>query len=87
MNKLNRQQVLQLEDGAQVHVKLTRLYWPQPVVTYEGPAHLYVQNHNGVAVVLTVRDPLVWAEADPRCDVDSDGSVIVEDYKLEIFGP
>jgi hypothetical protein len=86
MRQLNSVEVLALQDGQHVHVKLSRLHDPEPHVEYDGPATLYVQRHNGEIVTITVREPLSWAEADPRHDlIVPDGALVVEDRCMEIF--
>lgn len=91
MRQLDADEVRALQDGQQVHVKLTRLYYPTASVAYEGPAALYVARHpkTGETVTLTVRDPLNWAEYDPRRDIESyNGTALVtEDWQMEIFEP
>lgn len=84
MRQLNRTEIQALENGQQVHVRLSRAGRDQWEPEYEGRVTLYVQRFNGTAVTITPRE-YGWAEADPRRDIEADGSVIVEDYMMEIF--
>jgi hypothetical protein len=88
MRQFNATEVLGLQDGQSVYVKLSRLYYPEPRTEYEGPATLYVQrNAKGESVTITVREQ-GWAEADPRHDlIIPDGALVVEDYCMEIYDP
>jgi hypothetical protein len=86
MRKLDRTEIQLLVDNQHVTVRLSRAGRSSWIPEYEGPATLYVQHHHGVAVVLTTRE-IEWAEADPRHDVEPDGSIIVEDYQMEVYEP
>jgi hypothetical protein len=88
--KLNGIQVCALEPDpkAEYFVKLWRLWEPAPRLMWQGKSTLHIQrftdkkrgNH------LSVITPLAydWAEGTYR-DVENDGSVVVEDYMMEIF--
>jgi hypothetical protein len=80
---LSLEEILARGDGAQVMVRLTRLWGPDGQVTYDGPAELRIQSHEGRVVLISVREP-DWAEAGPE-DWNQSG-LVVEDYLLEVLG-
>ena len=91
MRKLTKAEVLALQPSNTVyHVKLTRLYYPTAKLIWEGDTELYVQraakyrNDPEHLATVTPKAPINWAEGGDGC-VEDDGSVVVEDYQMEIF--
>jgi len=84
--RLSPDEIKALQDGQQVWVRLTRLFWPKPVAQYEGPDTLYVQRYRGEIVTMTTREH-GWAEYDPRHSFEHDGSLVSEDWQMEVFEP
>lgn len=87
MRKLNKAEILQIQDGQRFHVRLTRLYYPAPHRVYEGVAPLYVLpavRGRGWAVLTPQNPAPAWAEYTPG-DIEPDGSCVAEDYLMEIF--
>ena len=91
MVKLSQAEVLRLPAGeiGPYHVKLIRLHYPIPKLEWEGNSVLYVARapaYRKLPERLTCITPraYVWAEGGFE-DVQSDGSVVVEDYQMEIY--
>ena len=90
MYKLNQDDILSLEPTEEVfHVKLTRIFWPTPVVEWEGRSQLHIQRSTpkkGIPSMLSIITPKAynWAEGS-FFDVDADGDIVVEDYAMEVF--
>lgn len=93
MKRMSKAEVLGLQehDDTVYHVILTRLTWPIPKLVHNGPSRLYVQRapeHKGLPerlATITTKD-IVWAEGG-WMDVMDDGSIVVEDYQMEIMIP
>ena len=92
MTKLTKAEILALQPSNTVyHVKLTRLYWPKPVLEWEGDTELYIQRapaypRRNLPERLCTITPIAynWAEGDYSC-VNENGNIDVEDYMMEIF--
>jgi hypothetical protein len=90
LRKLTQQEVRDLKPSNVIyHVKLWRLWQPAPHLMWEGEAQLSVQRapvYRKLPERLTSVTPSGhgWAEGGAD-DVADDGSVVVEDYMLEIF--
>lgn len=91
MYKLTKEEVLNLQehDTAQYRVILTRLTWPIPNLVYNGPAHLYIkrapkeQNLPERLTTITTKK-VVWPAGSWK-NVMDDGSILFEDYQMEIY--
>jgi len=90
--KLTKEEVNSLPAGDHTgpyYVKLIRLFDPAPVVVWEGHSTLYVQRAPAYRkrperlACITPR-AYVWAEGGYE-DVEDDGSILVEDYEMEIY--
>lgn len=79
---------MELIDGVEYRVRLTRLYYPSPEVVWEGECKLYIQRRkDGTISVVTPRPeeiPVSWAEYSED-DVQHDGSLVCEDYLMEFL--
>ncbi len=86
--QLTKAEVLALPPGdATVYrVKLTRLTYPKPMLVAEIDSTLHVQRTPGKVSRLALVTPTAinWAEGGEG-DVGEDGSVVVEDYHMEIY--
>lgn len=91
MTKFTKEEVLNLQenDNTVYRIILTRLTWPIPTLVFNGPAQLYIQRapkQQGLPerlATITTKE-IVWAEGSWN-DVLDDGSIVVEDYQMEIF--
>lgn len=79
--RLSLEELGALQDGARVLMRLSRLYYPDPLTLFEGEGTVYVDGDN-----LTTRDRS-WAEYRLPEDLDPYGGLIAEDYYMEIFAP
>jgi len=92
LRKMTKTEVLSLPEGRELgpyHVKLSRLWEPEPKIMYEGLSDLYVQRapaHKKLPERLAciTTQNYTWAEGGAE-DVEEDGSIVVEDYEMEIF--
>lgn len=86
--KMTEEEVKLLLEGRKYHVKLTRLYDPEPKVIWEGRCKLHIQrrSNGSMGVITPVPDdiPVSWAEYCEE-DIQHDGSFVCEDYLMEIF--
>jgi hypothetical protein len=75
--------IRELCNGEYVHVRLSRLWEPEPHVIYDGPA-VIVRDRN--VIVFGGEGVPSWADYDvnDRFGFGSDGSLIGEDYLAEI---
>lgn len=89
MRSLNRDEIMSIKTGDNFSVKLTKLYYPNPVVEFEGVAEFYVQRSSGCAtpVIFALRDHADWAEYSRFDLYDTEyGLVFInEEYQMEIF--
>ncbi|HCW08196.1 MAG TPA: hypothetical protein DGG95_12620 [Cytophagales bacterium] len=88
MRKMTREEIMKLNTGDMVLVKLTKLYYPNPVVEYDGYAKIYVQRSDKcpTPIVFALQD-IDWAEYS-RADLFDEGYGLVfvnEEYQMEVF--
>jgi hypothetical protein len=82
MIKLQKKDIAKLESTQLVYVKLFRLWEPEPRLIFEGITTLHIERYsNGMYFAPHDYD---WAQSDLN-DVQNNGSVIVEDYLMEIY--
>jgi len=85
MERLTKEEVLSLreDDKFYYHIVLSRLFTEAPVFSFSGRSQLHIRR---VAERLISVTPVEvdWAEGS-YLDVEPDGSVVVEDYKMVIF--
>ncbi len=94
MLKLTRQDILNLPAGEhRFYVRLTRILDPEPVIFWQGAAPILVERfrerreRERVTLIAVLDGNVVpgWAEYLPD-DIEADGSLICEDYMMELFG-
>jgi hypothetical protein len=101
MIQLTKADLAQLPEGTQemFHLKLTRLFEPEPKVVYEGPGQLLVTIYEDSRLKYKGKRQLTlhavhrgWTEyvIDERrayhdLDVEEDGTCVIEDYQMEVF--
>ena len=92
MNKLNKEQLMKLENGAQCFVRLSRVLYPEPpIVKFYGLEELSIQKFQTKKgkrikehMIITTKN-WAWAEGSDS-DISEDGSIMVEDYLMEVYG-
>ena len=84
---LNKSQLLALPDGADVWVRLQRLYYPDPAEQYTGLARLNIIRHQGKVSEIEVvpqSKSLSWATYYPDM-IETDGECVTEDYGMYVY--
>ncbi len=91
--KLTRQDILNLPAGEhRFYIRLTRLFNPEPVTLWQGAVPILVERFCArrerervtLIAVLDRNGVPDWAEYLPD-DIEADGSLICEDYMMELF--
>ena len=95
--KLRKADVLALQDGAHAWAKLSRLEPIEPVIVDEGPVTLTIRysdvdnerrriptDQPWRMCLLELRN-VDWPPYNPSRDLQSDGSLVAEEYKLELY--
>ena len=91
--KLTKEDIKKLPSGAsQHHVRLTRLHYPEihNVVVFDGVTDVFIARREKaykklpVGQIITITAGTNWAEAG-ESEIEQNGSIIVEDYLMEIF--
>lgn len=98
LRQLTRDQLAELEPGARAYVRCWRAYSPTPLLVFEGRAGLWVdrKERGGVlrSLILSVFDHnqpcwaeymIVHSDGSTPLDVTDDGSLMVEDYCMELY--
>lgn len=77
--RLSPEELAALRSGERVLVRLSRLYYPDPLTVFEGEATIHVDDD-----ILTTHDR-AWAEYRLPEDLDPYGGLVAEDYYMEVF--
>ena len=81
---------MEIKENKTYHIKLIRLWEPEPKLIWQGKAKFHIQRRrNGDIGMLTPRlddIPVPWAEYCQE-DIEENGNCVCEDYLMEIDEP
>jgi len=88
MRKLNKKEVLQLKEDWEYFIRLTKeTDEGEPDVAFEGLSKVrVVWDGSTLLSIAPDNDEIMWPDYDEH-DMDSDGSIVADGYKMEIYLP